>query len=63
MMRVMAGETKSIEMKQGLDVVEQLKEENRKLREENEMLFRIMVQMKGTMNRLLKRYVTEESKR
>ena len=38
-----------------------LEEENRKLNEDNEMLLSIVVQMKVTLNRLLSRYVTEET--
>ncbi len=37
-----------------------LEEENRKLREDNEMLLDIVVQMKVTLNRLVNRYVTQK---
>lgn len=37
-----------------------LTEENRKLKEDNEMLLNIVVQMKVTLNRLVNRYVTNE---
>lgn len=36
------------------------KEENRKLKAENDMLLNVVVQMKVTLNRLVTRYVTEE---
>ena len=37
-----------------------LEEENRRLREDNEKLMDIVVQMRVTLNRLVLRYVTEE---
>lgn len=40
--------------------LERLTEENRKLKEDNEMLLNIVVQMKVTLNRLVNRYVTSE---
>lgn len=40
--------------------LERLTEENRKLKENNEMLLNIVVQMKVTLNRLVNRYVTSE---
>jgi len=42
-----------------MDQVKRLEEENRKLKEDNEMLLNIVVQMKVTLNRLVNRYVTE----
>ena len=36
-----------------------LEEENQRLREENDRLMDIVVQMKGTLNRLVKAYITE----
>ncbi len=42
------------------EIVKQLEEENRKLKEDNEMLLNIVVQMKVTLNRLVSRYVLEE---
>ena len=36
-----------------------LDEENQRLREENDRLMDIVVQMKGTLNRLVKAYITE----
>lgn len=42
------------------EMVKQLEEENRKLKEDNEMLLNIVVQMKVTLNRLVSRYVMEE---
>ena len=41
------------------DELKRLEEENRKLKEDNEMLLNIVVQMKVTLNRLVIRYVTE----
>lgn len=40
--------------------LQRLTEENRKLKEDNEMLLNIVVQMKVTLNRLVNRYVTNE---
>ncbi len=37
-----------------------LEEENRRLKEDNEKLMNIVVQMRVTLNRLVLRYVTEE---
>lgn len=37
-----------------------LEEENRRLKEDNEKLMDIVVQMRVTLNRLVLRYVTEE---
>ncbi len=42
------------------DKMNVLEEENRKLREDNEKLMDIVVQMRVTLNRLVLRYVTEE---
>ena len=36
-----------------------LEEENQRLREENDRLMDIVVQMKCTLNRLVKEYITE----
>ena len=36
-----------------------LEEENQRLRKENDRLMDIVVQMKGTLNRLVKEYITE----
>lgn len=75
MMNVMAGETKSTGMEQGLELAGQrseenriaeennmLKEENRKLQKENETLLGVVAQMKVTLNRLIKRYIIEGPK-
>lgn len=40
--------------------LEKLAQENRKLKEDNEMLLNIVVQMKVTLNRLVNRYVMSE---
>lgn len=40
--------------------LEKLEQENRKLKEDNEMLLNIVVQMKVTLNRLVNRYVMSE---
>lgn len=42
------------------ETIKRLEEENRKLKEDNEMLLNIVVQMKVTLNRLVSRYVLEE---
>lgn len=41
--------------------LEKLEEENQKLKQDNEMLLDIVVQMKVTLNRLVSRYVTESA--
>ncbi len=41
------------------ETVKRLEEENRKLKEDNEMLLNIVVQMKVTLNRLVSHYVAE----
>ena len=51
-----------MELKGQMERMKRLEEENRKLREDNEMLLNIMVQMKVTLNRLVNRYVVEQSK-
>ncbi len=51
-----------LEMRSQKEKILRLEEENRKLREDNEMLLNIMVQMKVTLNRLVNRYVTEQTK-
>ena len=56
------GERKQLELKGQMERMKRLEEENRKLREDNEMLLNIMVQMKVTLNRLVNRYVVEPSK-
>ncbi|MCI8865998.1 MAG: hypothetical protein HFG60_12165 [Lachnospiraceae bacterium] len=56
------GERKQLELKGQMERMKRLEEENRKLREDNEMLLNIMVQMKVTLNRLVNRYVVEQSK-
>ena len=56
------GESKQLELKGQMERMKRLEEENRKLREDNEMLLNIMVQMKVTLNRLVNRYVVEQSK-
>ena len=43
-----------------MDEMKRLEEENQKLKEDNEMLLNIVVQMKVTLNRLVNRYVTEQ---
>ena len=42
-----------------MDEMKRLEAENQKLKEDNEMLLNIVVQMKVTLNRLVNRYVTE----
>ncbi len=42
-----------------MEKLKRLEDENRKLKEDNEMLLNIVVQMKVTLNRLVNRYVTE----
>lgn len=42
-----------------MDELKRMEDENRKLKEDNEMLLNIVVQMKVTLNRLVNRYVTE----
>lgn len=42
-----------------MEELKRLEDENRKLKEDNEMLLNIVVQMKVTLNRLVNRYVTE----
>lgn len=42
------------------EVLKSLQEENEKLKEENQNLLNIMVQMKETLNRLISRYIVEE---
>lgn len=37
-----------------------MEEEIRKLKQDNQMLMKIIVQMKGTINRLVIRYVSKE---
>lgn len=44
-----------------LDEMKKLEAENQKLREDNEMLLNIVVQMKVTLNRLVNRYVTDQN--
>ena len=73
MMNLMAEETKSSEMEQGLKLTGQrseenriaeenimLKEENQRLQKENEALLGTVTQMKVTLNRLIKRYIIAE---
>ncbi|MCI8960173.1 MAG: hypothetical protein HFG62_13790 [Lachnospiraceae bacterium] len=48
-------------MSNALDEMKKLEAENQKLKEDNEMLLSIVVQMKVTLNRLVNRYVTEQS--
>lgn len=40
-----------------------LEEENQRLKDENEILLKTVIQMKVTLNRLISRYVTEQSDR
>ena len=44
-----------------IERLEKLEEENQKLKQDNEMLLDIVVQMRVTLNRLVSRYVTESS--
>ena len=67
MMNLMAEETKSSGMEQGLKLTGQrseenimLKEENQRLQKENEALLGTVTQMKVTLNRLIKRYIIAE---
>ena len=48
-------------MSNALDEMKKLEAENQKLKEDNEMLLSIVVQMKVTLTRLVNRYVTEQS--
>lgn len=41
--------------------IEDLLKENKRLREDNETLLNIVVQMKVTLNRLVSHYVTEQT--
>ena len=43
-----------------MDEMKRLEAENQKMKEDNEMLLNIVVQMKVTLNRLVNRYVTEQ---
>ena len=63
MMGTIVENAKDVEMVRKVEEMEQLKEENQKLKQDNEMLLKIVVQMKGTLNRMVSRYVLEESKR
>lgn len=63
MMGTIVENAKDVEMVRKVDEMKQLKEENQRLKHENEMLMKIVVQMKGTLNRMVSRYVLEESKR
>lgn len=40
--------------------LEMLRTENKRLREDNEMLLGILAQMKVTLNRLVNRYISEQ---
>lgn len=40
--------------------MEKLKQENQKLKEDNDMLLNIIVQMRTTLNRLVNRYIEEQ---
>lgn len=40
----------------------EMEEENKKLRKDNEMLNKIVVQLKTTIDRMVDQYVTEEPK-
>lgn len=42
------------------ETIKRLEEENRKLKEDNEMLLNIVVQMKVTLNRLVSHYIMED---
>lgn len=42
------------------DELTMMKEENQKLKEDNEMLLNILTQMKVTLNRLVNRYIAEQ---
>ena len=44
-----------------IERLEKLEEENQKLKQDNEMLLDIVVQMRVTLNRLVSPYVTESS--
>lgn len=43
------------------EMLEMLETENAKLREENEMLFDVVAQMRVTLNRLIDRYIVENN--
>lgn len=47
-------------MSMNMEELERLKEENRKLKEDQEQLLNIVVQMKVTLNRLVTRYITDQ---
>ncbi|MCI8269522.1 MAG: hypothetical protein HFG55_07675 [Lachnospiraceae bacterium] len=62
-MRVMEGETREWVVQQQEKELQKLKEQNQMLQKDNEMLVMVVKQLKVTLNRLIKRYVTGESKR
>ena len=41
--------------------MEVLRRENKRLKDDNEMLLKIVAEMKVTLNRLVNRYITEQS--
>lgn len=64
MMRVMKMEdkTREREMEQKQKELQELRTENYKLREDNEMLIRTVKQLKITLDRMIRRYVVGERK-
>lgn len=48
-------------MNENLEKMRRLEEENRRLKEDNEMLLNIVVQMRTTLNRLVNRYISEQA--
>ena len=43
------------------DMISELRSENRKLKDNNDMLNNIIAQMQVTLNRLILRYITDEN--
>lgn len=45
------------------DMISELRSENRKLKDNNDMLNNIIAQMQVTLNRLILRYITDEKEK
>lgn len=58
----MEGKTREREMEQKQKELQELRTENYKLREDNEMLIRTVKQLKITLDRMIRRYVVGERK-
>lgn len=41
--------------------IAELEEENKKLKQENDKLLKIVIQMRSTLNRLIERYISKNS--